>query len=218
MTGFKDKLKDALSDFVEFDEEGNVKPDDAQADAPKPRPAGVTSARASAAPDLSLSDPEMVATLEQAVARSTEPGYEQFRTLYAAMDGVPDEQLRYEVTLKALKASHKLGADAVLKSIEDRLGLLDAERAKFDEALAAETERSVEGTKQQLQSVADEIAAKQAEIKELQGKQASLAQAAREAQAGIDRSRSSFAAAYTTVRSSLDAERTRIATHLSARK
>ena len=217
MTGFKDKLKDALSDFVEFDEEGNAKQNDAQPAAPR-RPDGVGSGRPTAAPDLSLSDPEMVTTLEHAVARSTEPGYEQFRTLYAAMDGVPDEQLRYDVTLKALQASHKLGPQAVLKSIEDRLGLLDAERAKFDTALAAETERSVDGTKQQLQSVADEIAAKQAEIKELQGQQSSLAQAAREAQAGIDRSRASFAAAYTTVRSSLDAERTRIATHLSARK
>ena len=214
MTGFKDKLKDALSDFVEFDEEGNAKQDDSQPSAPRRRD-GAASARPTAAPDLSLSDPEMVETLEHAVARSTEPGYEQFRTLYAAMDGVPDEQLRYDVTLKALQASHKLGPQAVLKSIEDRLGLLDAERAKFDAALSAETERSVDGTKQQLQSVAEEIAAKQAEIKELQGQQASLAQAAREAQAGIDRSRASFAAAYTTVRSSLDAERTRIATHLS---
>ena len=217
MTGFKDKLKDALYDFVEFDEEGNAKHDDAQPPL-RPRADGTASARPGAAPDLSLSDPEMVSTLEHAVARSTEPGYEQFRTLYAAMDGVPDEQLRYDVTLKALQASHKLGAQAVLKSIEDRLGLLDAERAKFDAALAAETERSVEGAKRQLQSVADEIAAKQAEIKELQSKQASLAQVAREAQAGIDRSRASFAAAYTTVRSSLDVERTRIATHLSARK
>jgi len=214
MTGFKDKLKDALSDFVEFDEEGNVKQGDARPAAPKPRADGAASAP-TVAPDLSLSDPEMVATLEHAVARSTEPGYEQFRTLYAAMDGVPDEQLRYDVTLKALQASHKLGAREVLSSIEDRLGLLDAERAKFDEALEAETQRSVEGTKAQLQSVADEIAAKQAEIKELQVKQASLAQAAREAQTGIDRSRASFAAAYNTVRSSLDAERTRIATHLS---
>lgn len=216
MTGFKDKLKDALSDFVEFDEAGNARPNDTHPAAPSPRADGYTNARSG--PDLSLSDPEMVATLEHAVARSTEPGYEQFRTLYAAMDGVPDEQLRYDVTLKALQASHKLGAQAVLKSIEDRLALLDAERAKFDEALEAETQRSVEGTKQQLQSVADEIAAKQAEIKELQGKQATLAQAAREAQAGIDRSRASFAAAYTTVHSSLDAERSRIATHLSARK
>jgi chromosome segregation ATPase len=216
MTGFKDKLKDALSDFVEFDEEGNAK-DGARPAAPTQR-ADTIPTRSTAGPDLSLSDPEMVATLEHAVARSTEPGYEQFRTLYAAMDGVPDEQLRYDVTLKALKASHKLGAEAVLKSIEDRLGLLDAERAKFDEALAAETQRSVEGTKAQLQSVADEIAAKQAEIKDLQGKQASLAQAARDAQAGIDRSRTSFAAAYSTVRSSLEVERTRIATHLSARK
>ena len=216
MTGFKDKLKDALSDFVEFDAEQNDK-DGAQPAAPKQRADAVSIPR-TAGPDLSLSDPEMVATLEHAVARSTEPGYEQFRALYAAMDGVPDEQLRYDVTLKALKASHKLGADAVLKSIEDRLGLLDAERAKFDEALTAETVRSVEGTKQQLQSVADEIAAKQAEIKELQAKQASLAQSAREAQAGIDRSRTSFAAAYSTVRSSLEVERTRIATHLSARK
>jgi chromosome segregation ATPase len=216
MTGFKDKLKDALSDFVEFDEEGNVKHPDARPAAPSPRADSYASPRS--APDLSLSDPEMVATLEHAVARSTEPGYEQFKTLYAAMDAVPDEQLRYDVTLKALQASHKLGAQAVLKSIEDRLALLDAERAKFDEALEAETQRSVEGTKQQLQSVADAIAAKQAEIKELQGKQATLGQAAREAQAGIDRSRTSFAAAYSTVRSSLEVERTRIASHLSARK
>jgi chromosome segregation ATPase len=216
MTGFKDKLKDALSDFVEFDEEGNVKQNDARPAAPSPRVDSFASPRS--APDLSLTDPEMVATLEHAVARSTEPGYEQFKTLYAAMDAVPDEQLRYDVTLKALQASHKLGAQAVLKSIEDRLALLDAERAKFDEALEAETQRSVEGTKQQLQSVADAIAAKQAEIKELQGKQATLAQAAKEAQTGIDRSRASFAAAYTTVHSSLDAERSRIATHLSARK
>jgi len=72
MTGFKDKLKDALSDFVEFDAEQNDK-DGAQPAAPKQRADAVSIPR-TAGPDLSLSDPEMVATLEHAVARSTEPG------------------------------------------------------------------------------------------------------------------------------------------------
>lgn len=213
MTGFKDRLKDALSDFVEFDESAHPPTDapPAPRTAPTPTAAPVTGAAA-------LSDPEMVATLEHAVARSTAPGYSEFRVLYAAMDSVPDERLRYDVALKALRASHQLGPDAVLASIEDRINLLEGERSKFDEALAAETERSVNGTTRQINAIAETIAARQAEIRDLEAKQAKLAEAARTAQADLDKSRATFAAAFATVHSALDGERARIATHLTSGK
>jgi uncharacterized protein YicC (UPF0701 family) len=218
MTGFKDKLKDALSDFVEFDE--NAPPSEnagqpASKQRPAPKAGGATSA---ASIDTSLSDPEMVATLEHAVARSTEPGYDQFRALYSAMESVPDERLRYDVTLKALQASHQLSPQAVLASIEDRIRLLEAERTKFEQALKSETDRSINGTNRELQTVGDAIAGKQKEIQELQARQAALVQTTKDAQADIDRSRASFAAAFASVHSSLDAERTRISTHLSGGK
>lgn len=219
MTGFKDRIKDALSDFVEFDENA---PASADGKTPgvqrRPDPVASVAPLRGASPDPSLTDPEMLATLEHAVARSTEPGYEQFRTLYAAMDSVPDERLRYDVALKALRASHQIGPDAVLASIEDRIRLLEAERTKFEQALAAETERSINGTNRQIKSIADSIAAKQTEIRDLEAKQASLYETAKVAQSELDRSRASFAAAFASVHSSLDAERARIATHLSSGK
>jgi uncharacterized protein YicC (UPF0701 family) len=219
MTGFKDKLKDALSDFVEFDEDAsaNETTEERQPRARRERSADADSATA-VPREITRTDPEMLATLEHAVARSSEPGYEQFRTLYDAMDSVPDEKLRYDVTLKALQASHRLGPQAVLKSIDDRLRLLDDERTKFEAALQSETERSITAANAEVKAVGDEIAAKQAEIKALQARQADLVRAAKSAQADIDRSRASFTAAYSTVQTSLDAERTRIASHLTGGK
>lgn len=223
MTGFKDRLKDALSDFVEFDENA-PKADEGDAPVPKRtvRPgassAPLPAAFPSAAPDSSLTDPGMLATLEHAVARSVEPGYDEFRTLYAAMDSIPDERLRYDVALKALKASHQLGPEHVIASIEDRIRLLDAERTKFDEALAVETERSITGTNRQIKTIGDSIAAKQAEIRDLEAKQAKLYETAKAAQAELDQSRAAFATAFASIHSSLDAERTRISSHASGGK
>jgi septal ring factor EnvC (AmiA/AmiB activator) len=195
MTGFKDRIKDALSDFVEFDESAPASPDGKTPGVPRRAdPVGSAAPRSGAAPDPS------------------------FRTLYAAMDSVPDERLRYDVALKALRASHQIGPDAVLASIEDRIRLLDAERTKFEQALAAETERSINGTNRQIKSIADSIAAKQTEIRDLEAKQATLYETAKVAQSELDRSRASFAAAFASVHSSLDAERARIATHLSSGK
>jgi uncharacterized protein YicC (UPF0701 family) len=217
MTGFKDKLKDALSDFVEFDENAPTTDHETHPAAKSPAQSRAASAPTSAV-DASLSDPEMIATLEHAVARSSEPGYDLFRTLYAAMEGVPDERLRYDVALKALQASHQLSAQAVLTSIEDRLRLLEAERTKFERALKSETDRSITGTSSELKTIADAIGAKQAEIRDLEVRQAELVQSAKEAQSNIDRSRASFAAAFAAVHSTLDAERARISSHLAGAK
>jgi chromosome segregation ATPase len=219
MTGFKDRLKDALSDFVEFDEGASEADNAAETVAKRQSKRVATVATVSAvSPDTSLTDPEMVATLEQAVARSTEPGYDQFRVLYAAMDAVPDERLRYDVALKALQASHQLGPDAVLASIEDRIRLLDDERTKFEKAHANETERSITATSRQIKTLGDTIAAKQAEIRELETRQAKLYESAKAAQAELDRSRTAFAVAFTSVHTSLDTERNRISSHLSGGK
>lgn len=218
MTGFKDRLKDALSDFVEFDEAGT--PLDERAHPNKDTEDGqrTTNARPEAQALPELTDPEMLTTLQTAVACSTLSAYEQFQTLYAAMDSVTDERLRYDVSLKALRASHQLGPDAVLAAVEDRLRLLDVERERFDAALGDETERSVNGTNRQIASIGDTIAARQKEIRDLEARQATLHEAAKAAQVELDRSRVAFGAAYSTVHSGLDAERVRVSTHIAAGK
>ena len=216
MSSFRNRLREALSDFVEFDDGGgstkHAGDNEMRASTPAP-PHRQHLPAPQPTTDAPAADPETIAVLEQALARSTRRGYDEFRALFAAMESVGEERVRYALTLRAVQASHKLAPADVLASVDDRLRLLKEEEQRFDAALARETERTVGGAGREMEEVAATIAARLAEVRELEARQAALRQTAATAQAELDRTRTEFAAAYASVHATLASERARIAAH-----
>jgi hypothetical protein len=222
MSGFFDKIKDASKDalgtFVEFEEE---KRSDATVGFP-PRPAApvqhaapAAHAMPHAAPAHAAPDPEFVKQLHAAVGASGKPAYNQFRALFDALTVVPDPTQRAQAALSAAKASHGVDAAAVAAAIDDRMRILDGEKAAFDRAVKTETEQSVGGAQGEIEKTRKEIARRQEEIRTLEARAAELEKNLHETRAALDASSARFASSYAAVHAELAAERARVAPFLA---
>jgi len=228
MSGIFDKLKDvgkdALGTFVVLDEDGNEQPADA-ADRTQPQPQAARGAAAgapAAAPQsvavpavAAAPDPEFVQQLQASVDGSKKAAYPQFKALFAALSAVADEGTRTQLAISAAQASHGFGAAQVAEAIEDRLKILEGEKAGFESAVKDELDQSVGGMQAQIEKTRAEIAKKIEEIKALEAKAAELDASVRDARATIDANSARFAASYAAVQADLAAERARIAPFLT---
>ncbi|HEX8831225.1 MAG TPA: hypothetical protein VF705_08680 [Longimicrobium sp.] len=234
MSGIFDKLKDvgkdALGTFVVLDEDGNEQPAN-PADRTQPQPqaaargaaAGYAAPPAGAAPQAPVAvpamavapDPEFVQQLQASVDGSKKAAYTQFKALFAALSAVADEGTRTQLALSAAQASHQIGAAQVAEAIDDRLQILDGEKAGFESAVKEELEQSVGGMQAQIEKTRAEINKKIEEIKALETKAAQLDQEVREARAAIDANSARFAASYAAVQAELATERARITPFLT---
>lgn len=220
MSGIFDKLKDvgkdALGTFVVLDEDGNEQPSGGQT---QPQPQGASGAASS--PGVSIPtvvgapDPEFVAQLRASVDASQKTAYTQFKALFAALSAVADEGTRTQLALSAAQASHGFGAAQVAEAIDDRLHILDGEKASFDGAVKDELDQSVGGMQAQIEKTRAEITKKIEEIKALEAKAAELDRNVAEARTTIDANSASFAASYAAVQAELAAERARITPFLT---
>lgn len=223
MSGFFDKIrdasKDALGTFVEFEEE---KRSDATVGFP-PRPPAQHAAPAAHAvpaapspmPAQAAPDPEFVKQLQAAVGASGKPAYTQFRALFEALSVVPDPVQRAQAALSAARASHGVDAAAVAAAIDDRMRILDGEKAAFDRAVKTETEQSVGGAQGEIEKTRKEIARRQEEIRTLEARAAELEKNLHETRAALDASSARFASSYAAVHAELAAERARVVPFLS---
>lgn len=227
MSGIFDKLKDvgkdALGTFVVLDEDGNEQPSGAS-DRTQPQPqAAVPGAAAGPAAPQGVSvpavaaapDPEFVQQLQASVDASKKAAYTQFKALFAALGAVADEGTRTQLAISAAQASHGFGAAQVAEAIDDRLKILDGEKAGFESAVKDELEQSVGGMQAEIEKTRAEINKKIEEIKALETKAAKLDQDVRDARATIDANSARFAASYAAVQAGLAAERARIAPFLT---
>ena len=221
MSGFFDKIKDASKDalgtFVEFEEErsDNTVGFPARAPAPHAPHAPAAPPMPAAPAGAAAPDPEFVKQLQAAVAASGKAAYAQFRALYEALSVVSDPGQRAQAALSAAKASHGVDAAAVAAAIDDRLKLLDGEKAAFDRAVKTEAQHSVGGAQAEIEKARKEIAKRQEEIRTLEARAAELEKNLTETRAALDASSARFAASYAAVHAELAAERARIAPFLT---
>ncbi|HEX8361714.1 MAG TPA: hypothetical protein VF613_16475 [Longimicrobium sp.] len=223
MSGFFDKIrdasKDALGTFVEFEEDRD--PTVAMPARPSAPSAPVHHAPASApaptgpVPGAVAPDPEFVKQLHEAVAASGKPAYAQFRALFEALTVLPDPVQRAQAALSAARASHGVDAAAVAAAIDDRLRILDAEKAAFDRAVKTESDASVGGAQGEIEKARAEIARRQEQIRALEARAAELERTVQETRAALEASSARFAASYGAVHAELAAERARIAPFLT---
>jgi len=227
MSGFLDRVKDAASVFVVLDE------DEKQAAAAAASPAGAPPS-APAAPAAAQRAPEFVPVpdatlmhpgpppaaelayvddLRAAVEGSGKPAYAQYRKLYQALP-VPDEAQRTQLALAAAGASAQVSAMDVVEAIDDRLKLLEKERGAFDQAIAQQTDASIGAVQKQIVTISEQIAKKQAEIRELEDRRTKAEHSIAQAAAEIEASRRNFAASFAVVQTDLAGERARVAAHV----
>lgn len=214
---FIGKLKDALDDYVVLEEE-TPPGQPAQPGAPRPGAAASAPPRKVAAPPMApagVATPEVLETLRAAVEKSAHPAYGQFRALLAAMSAVPDEALRYTLALNAAQASHGIDAPRVVESLEDRLRLLEEQRAAFRAAIEAETAGTIGDSERRVRDIDAEIARRQEEIRALDEQRRAMQTEVTAARTRIEETQASFGAAYEQVRGELAAERERLAAHLT---
>jgi hypothetical protein len=224
MSGFFDKIKDASKDalgtFVEFEEEERSDatvgfPPRPAAPAPHAAPAAYAHPAAPATPAQAAPDPEFVKQLQAAVGASGKPAYAQFRALFDALAVVPDPMQRAQAALSAAKASHGVDAAAVAAAIDDRMRILDGEKAAFDRAVKTESDQSVGGAQSEIEKTRKEIARRQEEIRTLEARAAELEKNLHETRAALDASSARFASSYAAVHAELAAERARVAPFLT---
>ncbi|HEX8672307.1 MAG TPA: hypothetical protein VF710_10470 [Longimicrobium sp.] len=226
MSGFFDKIKDASKDalgtFVEFEEEERSAdatvgfPPRPAAPAPAPVQYAAPAAPATtAAPAQAAPDPEFVKQLQAAVGASGKPAYAQFRALFDALSVVPDPMQRAQAALSAAKASHGVDAAGVAAAIDDRMRILDGEKAAFDRAVKTESEQSVGGAQSEIEKTRKEIGRRQEEIRTLEARAAELEKNLHETRAALDASSARFASSYAAVHAELAAERARVAPFLT---
>lgn len=224
MSGFFDKIKDASKDalgtFVEFEEEERQRSDATVGFPPRPpvAPQHAAPAHAMPAPPVpaqAAPDPEFVKQLQAAVGASGKPAYAQFRALFDALSVVPDPTQRAQAALSAAKASHGVDAAAVAAAIDDRMRILDGEKAAFDRAVKTETEQSVGGAQGEIEKTRKEIARRQEEIRTLEARAAELEKNLHETRAALDASSARFASSYAAVHAELAAERARVTPFLT---
>jgi hypothetical protein len=223
MSGFFDKIKDAgkdaLGTFVEFDPEPadatQAMPARAAAAPPAPAAAHVHAPPAAVPVGAMSPDPEFMKQLQVAVAGSGKAAYGQFRALYDALAVVPDPTQRAQAALSAAKASHGVDAAAVAAAIDDRIRILDAEKAAFDRAVQTEAEHSVGGGVKEIEKTRAEIARRHEEIRTLEARAGELERALQETRATLEASSARFSASYAAVHAELAAERARVAPFLT---
>jgi uncharacterized protein YicC (UPF0701 family) len=188
---------------------------------PSPQPTTITTAAPKFTVPLVTTtsgdvDPTLRQTLEHAVAQSTQPAYTNFRTLYDAMVGVTDDNLRYKLALQTVAASFKVTAADVVAALNDRIRLLDLEKSNFEAIYEQETKTKVGGTVEKINVIEQTIADYKAKIEKLQQDQATLAAQMSSAQQSLGKMRGSFDVAYNAVRASILAEIDKIKSHFTS--
>jgi hypothetical protein len=225
MSGFLDRVKDAASVFVVLDEDEKQAQASAaaapQAAQPHAPPQPQRAPEFVPVQDATLMHPgpppaaelAYVDDLRAAVDGSGKAAYGQFRKLYDALP-VPDDAQRTQLALAAAGATAQVTAADVVAAIDDRLKLLEKERGAFDQAIAQQTDASIGAAKKQIVTMAEQIAKKQAEIRELEERRTAAEHSIAQAAAEIEASRRNFAASFAVVQTDLAGERARVAAHV----
>lgn len=160
-------------------------------------------------------DPEIVKGLTDAAATSRKPAYDQFRIVAESLAGVPDVQ-RYTMALNVVHNANKIEAADVIASLDDRLALIDNEKAEFENAYKQQNQSAVIGAEADAKKIEERITALQQEIAALEGQRVTKMQESGQAKISLEQQRATFNASYEIVRSNFKRERDMLSSFLPA--
>lgn len=156
---------------------------------------------------------QLADAIEQAGAALVEELVDLMDTL---RDSIPDEKLRYTTALKILM---KKGSSvvAICTDIDKCIGALEAKEREFNATLKDQFDKRVGGRGDVVTSCDEQIAAKTAQITQLQNEIADLTVKKSEAQTGIseekdklEQAQERFTLAYHTFRTEIESQRAKI--------
>ena len=162
-------------------------------------------------------DTELKATLDRAAT----PGYQEFSAQMEVLaDVVPDESTRIQKALMSVNRMLHIGVPQIVASIQERLDLLNQEKAKFENELRNEIREHVDSNTKALDDLKTALVKNETELARLKAEQTRLAQeeqAARNAvqkvQGEGEQVRARFNSAYQPLQSSLTSVLAKIQPH-----
>jgi uncharacterized small protein (DUF1192 family) len=158
-------------------------------------------------------DQEIVKSLTDAAAQSKKPAYDQFRVVAESLAGVPDVQ-RYTMALNVVHNANKIEAADVIASLDDRLALIEREKADFENAYQSQTQSAVVGAESEAKKITERITTLQQEIATLEGQRVTKMQESGQAKVDLEQSRATFNASFEVVRSVFKRERDMLSSFL----
>jgi len=159
-------------------------------------------------------NPQIVQTLEKAVADSTPTEYTQFRAFFDSLGALPDN-MRYTTAISVANAAKLTGA-AILRAMDARIARLDQEKSNFEKWATEEFDTAVTGRETAVAEAQARIEEMAAEIQVLTTKLNTLKLEASAEKERLESSAMSFMAAHDSVMASLKAERDTVANLLTS--
>lgn len=133
-------------------------------------------------------DMQFDAELKAVLDRATTPGYREFLVqLEVLADVVPDENVRIQKALQSVEKMLHIDARQIVTAIQDRLDLLNQEKARFENGLSDELHEHIESNTKAVEDLGKQIAANDTELVRLKNEQARLGQDQQTAQSEIRR-------------------------------
>lgn len=113
-------------------------------------------------------DPEFTAELQDALKRTTLPGFKEFTAQLDLLSAaIPDESVRFHAALASTAAFLKLTPDQIVQAVQEQLDLLDRSKELFQATLRTEAEQRTATYTKHLTDVETRLAANRAEYDRL---------------------------------------------------
>lgn len=208
-------LKKILSSVVEFDEKPPVTLATQQKlNAPSPtfavrQPVQVAGMSAE---DFEKFEKHFMALLEQ--ANLPGPDYFEFLQVAEKLEAtIPNEQMRYAATFASLNVSG-LSKDTLLNSAQQYVEILQQDKKKFQDAIAAKQQNEIGAKKAQIDALTKRIETLNAEIENCRGEINTLTQQTAEAEQVIRKNEGAYLAACETIIQKISSDIQKVQTSL----
>jgi hypothetical protein len=158
-------------------------------------------------------DQSIIDALNATAESSKLTGYTVFRAILDNLGNMPDAQ-RFLTALNLVKNVNKVEPEDVLRALDDRIALVDADAQQFEAEYQSEVAKQVTEKQNDIQKINEEIEAKKAEIRDLEAQKVTLISESGQAEVDLAQNRTVFNASLDVVKSSLSTERENIARYI----
>ena len=207
---WRDLIREHIIDLGGGEEQAPPQPGAALRDVsptPPPRPAASTTLS-----DTSGDDRYVLALLKDVDAGTPEI-YRNFQAILADLSAIPDMGARIAAAIKMAAKAHGYKPADIRRAAKERLGLLDTEQSEFDAQLQEDTDQNVRAKEARIKEIDGQLADIERQMAELQtrkadltGQQQTLRTQVAEAAQKTERMRANFTAAFATVKQRLQSE------------
>lgn len=161
-------------------------------------------------------DAEFHAELQNVLAKAKLPGYPEFLDQMDVLkDVVVDENVRVVKALQSVERMLKITPDQIVASVQERVQILENERAVFESHISDEIHQTVETSEKTVAGLSQAILENEAQQQQLQQSHDSMVTARAKAQASVQQVQSEASAVRTRFKSAYQPHETSLKTVLN---